>query len=66
MKQRAWEITTERGPFAFVADSKVLAHDHAMMLRDDPSFVKEYGQVLVSSNVNEKVRAISVRMVGWA
>lgn len=66
MKQRAWEITTERGPFAFVAESKVLAHDHATTLRDDPSFVKDYGQVLVSDNVDEKVRAISVRFVGWA
>jgi hypothetical protein len=70
MKQRTWEFTTADGKqfdtFTFVAENKQLAHDHAMMLRDDPGFVKEHGSVLVSPNVDEKARNISVRFVGWA
>lgn len=70
MKQRTWEITTARGKqfdtFIFFAENKELAHAHAVMLRDDPNFVKDHGKVLLSDNVDEKVRAIAVRFAGWA
>ncbi len=62
---RQWEISTDMGTFAFVAESKQLAHDHAVMLRDDPDFVKEYGRVFVSDNLNEKVKHITVRFSKW-
>ncbi len=62
---RQWEISTDSGPFLFVADNKELAHDHATMLRDDPDFVKDYGAVLVSDNLIEKVRHIAVRFKRW-
>ena len=64
-KIRQWEISTDSGPFLFVANNKELAHDHAIMLRDDPDFVKDYGTVLVSDNLHEKVRYISVRFTKW-
>ncbi len=62
---RQWAISTDMGTFHFVAESKVLAHDHAVMLRDDPSFTAEYGRVFVSDNLNEKVRHITVRFDQW-
>jgi len=62
---RQWEISTESGPFLFVAEDKELAHAHATMLRDDPDFVNDYGAVLVSDNLNEKVRSIAVRFTRW-
>lgn len=65
MKIRQWEISTESGPFLFVADNKELAYDHAIKLRDDSDFVNKYGTVLVSDNFNEKVRYIAVRFKRW-
>ncbi len=63
--QKQWAVTTENGTFHFVAGSKALAHSHAMTLQADPGFVLEHGRVMVSENVNEKVRHIAVRFVGW-
>ena len=65
MKVKYWEITTKSGPFKFYANDKALAHSHAMTLRNDTYFTDKHGAVLVSDNVNEKVRAIAVRFVGW-
>jgi hypothetical protein len=62
---RQWAITTDMGTFHFVAESKVLAHDHATMLRDDPTFTARYGRVFVSDNLNEKVRHLGVRFTRW-
>ena len=67
---RQWEITTrnhkgEYGSFRFCADSKVLAHDHAMTLRDDIDFTYLHGTPQVSRNLNERIRHIAVRFVGW-
>lgn len=62
---RQWEISTESGPFLFVADNKELAHDHVTKLRGDSDFVNKYGVILVSDNLNEKVRSIAVRFKRW-
>ncbi len=62
---REWEISTQKGAFTFVAENKTLAHDHAMCLKLDPAFGREHGEVLVSGNVDERVRFIGVRFVGW-
>ena len=62
---RQWEISTESGPFLFVADNKELAYDHATKLRNDSDFVNKYGVVLVSDNLNEKIRGIAVRFKRW-
>ena len=66
-KIREWEITTrkngEYGTFRFVADNKELAHDHAMTLKNDPFC--NLGWVMVSDNINERVRELAVRFVGW-
>ena len=48
--------------FEFQADNKALAHSHAMSLKHDPGF----HQVLVSDNLDERVRSVAVRFVGWA
>ncbi len=65
-KYKEWEVTTMTGAFRFRGDSKKLAHDHAVWLRDNRSFTDEYGAVFVSDNVDEKVRGVAVRFVGWA
>lgn len=72
-KYKEWEITTlvkgktgtGFGMFRFRGDSKLLAHEHATWLRDNKSFTDEHGKVLVSDNVNERVRNLAVRFVGW-
>jgi len=71
---RQWEITV-RPPgasfrddwttFRFQAENKVLAHDHATTLRDDIDFRTHVGQPMVSDNIDERVRHIAVRFVGW-
>ena len=69
MKVREWEITTRKdgkySTFRFCADNKELAHDHAMTLKHDIDFEYLHGKVMVSDNVNERVREIAVRFVGW-
>lgn len=65
VKQREFEITTDNGPFRFLADSKELAHAHAMQLRSDKRFVERHGDVIVSDNVDESIRHISVRFKQW-
>ena len=69
MKTREWEITTrkngEYGTFTFAADNKELAHDHAMTLKHDIDFEYLHGKVMVSDNINERVRSIAVRCIGW-
>lgn len=64
---REWEIGIVRKSdgahrtFTFVADSKALAHSHAMCLKEDPSF----DDVLVSDDINEPCRLVAVRFIGW-
>lgn len=68
-KIREWEITTykngEYSTFTFVAENKELAHDHAMTLKYDPDFRYAVGRPMVSDNINERVRSIAVRFIGW-
>lgn len=68
-KQREWEITMlkdgQLGTFRFGALDKELAHDHAMTLLGDPAFTAKHGIPQVSPNVNERMRGIAVRCVGW-
>lgn len=68
MKIREWEITHrkngEYGTFRFVAENKELAHAHAMNLKYDP-LDNSLGWVMVSDNIDERVRDIAVRFVGW-
>lgn len=70
MKRKNWEITIRKaglgyGTFRFEAANKILAHDHAMTLKHDIDFEWLHGRVMVSDNINERVRAIAVRFVGW-
>ena len=77
MKIKMWEISTRKvipggrygsfqyGTFEFAGDNKVLAHDHAMTLKHDIDFEYLHGKVMVSENVNERVRSIAVRFIGW-
>jgi len=69
MKQRTWNVTVEKDgeqfEFLFYADNKELAHAHAVTLRDHP-ISDHFDRVLVSDNVDEKVRAVGVRFAGWS
>lgn len=65
---RQWEITCRKdGKYfthEFVAENKELAHDHAMTLKYNP-LSDELGWVMVSDNINERVREIAVRFKRW-
>lgn len=65
---RQWEITVRKNgefdTFLFVAENKELAHDHAMTLKYHP-LDHELGVIMVSDNVNERVRDIAVRFKRW-
>lgn len=65
---RQWEITTrkngEYGTFLFVAENKELAHAHAMELKYNP-LDDSLGWIMVSDNIDERVREIAVRFKRW-
>ena len=66
---RQWEITTckngELGTFTFNAESKVLALDHVEQLKYDIDFEYLHGAIHCTDNLNECIRSLTVRFIGW-